>query len=371
MAGWMEASNACENVRNRLSAYLDGALSAPERAAVEKHLAACASGCRQEAAALRDMLTHLKASPLPEAPNLWPGVRQKLDVQPREPARNFWFGLDFSPLHGLALAATAVLIVVVVNLPKLSRDEMPLQLSAKREVARQAASEVKRDNASPRELKKSAAMEHLSASSASVRNQVDLSSDFASQYAPEEAGKELAPERARNGAPFLGGMDLSVSSGYISGSAGGVLHDESAEGRLEMNGRLNGRALYLENGAILAGSQEVASPRLVDFVWNTPDEAAARLSLDRWAAENQISRESDEARQDKAAAPMVVLRLNPEQLASLFQAFPQLQPQAYPGATAADKLAYEQALSAPDSAAKPAPARPDYLVRIRIQPALK
>jgi len=355
---------SCDKVRANLSAYVDGALSKPERAQMEKHLQACGSGCREEAASLRAMLAQLKASPLPEEPNLWPGIRRKLDAQARQPARKPWFGLDFSPLHGLALAATAVLIVVVVNLPRLSRDELALQHVAGLKLSEAApqrkalsptnlvansipAAPVSLGSEGYRPPPMAAAplseseMDFLNANAARVQEQFDKKVDTTALK--REFGQGAVVVMGGDGAAQRMDSGTAVTA-YSPAAAQPRSRDEAQFlGGLARSSALGDAG----HGAGSSGSDlPYPSEQPVDFVWNTPDKAAARLSLGRWAAENHILPESDEARQDKDAAPAVVFRLNPEQLASLFQAFPQLQPQA---------------LSSPN--------RSSSLVRIRIQPA--
>src|SRR5690348_10191040 len=53
--------------RERLSAYLDGELSASERAALDAHLPGCAQ-CQRELAALRQTRALLRALPAPALP---------------------------------------------------------------------------------------------------------------------------------------------------------------------------------------------------------------------------------------------------------------------------------------------------------------
>ena len=97
---------------DRLSAYLDEELSAPERAAVEAHLASCES-CR----ALLDDLKRLvrRASALDDRPpqrDLWPGIAARIqelsatpDVIPLAPRRR---RVSFS-IPQLAAAAVALM----------------------------------------------------------------------------------------------------------------------------------------------------------------------------------------------------------------------------------------------------------------------
>ncbi|MBI2174626.1 MAG: zf-HC2 domain-containing protein, partial [Candidatus Omnitrophica bacterium] len=110
----------CEGFRRWLSSYVDGKLAAGECAQLEDHLNGCA-GCRAELASLKEMLRFLRSMEPVEEPHLLPGVRQKLAAKPwwRQLVDGFLAPWPQSlPLHSLALATTAVLVVVVVALPR-------------------------------------------------------------------------------------------------------------------------------------------------------------------------------------------------------------------------------------------------------------
>ncbi|MBI2093105.1 MAG: zf-HC2 domain-containing protein [Candidatus Omnitrophica bacterium] len=110
----------CEGFRRWLSPYVDEKLAAGECAQLEDHLNGCA-GCRAELASLKEMLRFLRSMEPVEEPHLLPGVRQKLAAKPwwRQLVDGFLAPWPQSlPLHSLALATTAVLVVVVVALPR-------------------------------------------------------------------------------------------------------------------------------------------------------------------------------------------------------------------------------------------------------------
>ena len=264
-----------------------------------------------------------------------------------------------------------------VHTPAFKREFGQLAVSA----VDGAGNELERGEASPRELKSaamtlnlgavdstpaslSAAAQPPQASRGFVSDQADFSAGSVSGYVPEKAAKELVAERAMLGASSSPGAAFFVGSNLI--------YDAASDGR-DLRGQSTGLRSEMIIDDSMEGSSLVSPPAdaQVDVVWNAEDEAVARLDLSRWADQNQVVLESDEARQNKDAAPAIVFRLTPEQLANLVQAFPQLQPPSYFAGFRADQVASREALSAPDSAAKPSPARPDYLVRIRIQPAPK
>ena len=57
----------CQQIRNRLDAWVDGELSAPMAAAVTRHLEGCPS-CRRHALERQQMAGALDRLPLPKAP---------------------------------------------------------------------------------------------------------------------------------------------------------------------------------------------------------------------------------------------------------------------------------------------------------------
>ena len=94
---------------DRLSDYLDDELDAPERAALERHLASCA-GCAATLAELRAVVARASAlPPRPPAADLWPGIEPRLDRRaivarfPTRPPRRFSFTVPQLVAAGLAL----------------------------------------------------------------------------------------------------------------------------------------------------------------------------------------------------------------------------------------------------------------------------
>src|SRR2546428_3445902 len=94
---------------DRLSEYLDGELTAPERTGLEAHLAACA-GCRTALEELRRVVARAQAlDDRPPTADLWPaiarhiGVVRLADRQPRG-RRRFAFTVPQLAAAAVALA---------------------------------------------------------------------------------------------------------------------------------------------------------------------------------------------------------------------------------------------------------------------------
>jgi len=99
----------CDEAKNRLDDYIDGALDEAEFQDVELHLAACAA-CSAEERRLRSVVAQAAALPAEMSPprDLWPGIADRITAArarpvPRVVRRGWW-----SPA-GLAAAAAVVL----------------------------------------------------------------------------------------------------------------------------------------------------------------------------------------------------------------------------------------------------------------------
>jgi len=91
----------------RLNDYVDGELSATERAEVERHLEGCAE-CRAEVAGLRELLYEVATLPLEITPpeELWVGVKEETVELPVRRRETLW-GMRYG------LAAAAVVLVAL------------------------------------------------------------------------------------------------------------------------------------------------------------------------------------------------------------------------------------------------------------------
>lgn len=108
---------SCSAYRAWLSPYVDGRLEAAQRLHLETHLTGC-SGCHEALASLQQMLATLRALETPAAPDLLPGIRRKLAAAP-------WWRVVIErvtapwpqslPWHGLAMATTALLVIMVAR----------------------------------------------------------------------------------------------------------------------------------------------------------------------------------------------------------------------------------------------------------------
>lgn len=113
----------CDDVRDNLSAYLDGELARPEAAAVESHLAGCES-CRAELASLRSLTETLHALPRRPAPaeverEVVGQLERDALLAPRELPKKRRFVL---PIFGGAALAAAALVAVAVHVHLASQE---------------------------------------------------------------------------------------------------------------------------------------------------------------------------------------------------------------------------------------------------------
>ena len=93
---------------DRLSEYLDGELTAAERAAFESHVTSCRE-CTATLGELREVVARAAAlTPRPPAGDLWPGIEPRLQSGavlpfPAKPSRRFSFTLPQLAAAGIAL----------------------------------------------------------------------------------------------------------------------------------------------------------------------------------------------------------------------------------------------------------------------------
>jgi uncharacterized membrane protein YgcG len=91
-----------------LSAYLDGEVTAQERARVASHLATCAS-CRESLQSLRDTVTLVKALPRMPVPRAFTLTEEMVGLRPTR-ARTPWIAVY---LRGMSAVAALLLIVLL------------------------------------------------------------------------------------------------------------------------------------------------------------------------------------------------------------------------------------------------------------------
>jgi anti-sigma factor RsiW len=106
--------NTCRDVAGRLTSYVDDLLPDPDRAEVERHLAACAS-CRRGAGAeraaktvLRDRAAILRESPLP------PGLRARCEALVQEAGKAGTAGTTGWLGRLVPVSVTAVLVLFTI-----------------------------------------------------------------------------------------------------------------------------------------------------------------------------------------------------------------------------------------------------------------
>lgn len=104
------------DIRHKLSEYIDGAVTAEERAAIEAHIAACA-GCSDALRELRKTVEHLRASEEIEPP---PWLTQKIMAQVREAAegkKSFFRALQkhFALLRPIRVVIVLFLVVTAYS----------------------------------------------------------------------------------------------------------------------------------------------------------------------------------------------------------------------------------------------------------------
>lgn len=102
----------CDEARDRIDDYVDGALDEAAFQEMELHLAGCAE-CRAEERSLRALLAHAAALPREIAPgrDLWSGIAARLDEARPAWRRAGWagWGAGLAAAAGVALALSTAL----------------------------------------------------------------------------------------------------------------------------------------------------------------------------------------------------------------------------------------------------------------------
>jgi hypothetical protein len=109
----------CQDYKRWFSPYVDELLRPQERGELEDHLKGCGR-CRADLGSLQEMLRALRAMEHPVVPGLLPGIHEKLLREPwwRTAAQRFLAPWPARlPGHVGALAATALLVIVLVGVP--------------------------------------------------------------------------------------------------------------------------------------------------------------------------------------------------------------------------------------------------------------
>jgi len=139
----------CDEARERMDDYVDGALDEAAFQDMELHVATCAE-CRTEERSLRALLAHAAALPGEQPPSrdLWAGIAERLDeARPwwRRPGSLAGWGVGLAAAAGVVLALSAALHEPGRGVrPSLEASVAPAALrspvaSAEQEYARAAA----------------------------------------------------------------------------------------------------------------------------------------------------------------------------------------------------------------------------------------
>ena len=216
----------CQAAKHRLSPYVDVQLPDAERQELETHLQGCPL-CRSELSSLTQMLRVLRTVKAPASPDLVPGVRERLARRPwRRRLPVALPRLSLQPVHGLALVATAVLVVVVVGLPRFSSTKLPsfsrLERAASTQIGDQMESFRKgKEEAERRDLSMQDAPIAIAMAShtAALGAEADRQGAFQQLSVPPPSASVAKYDNATGTAHF--GMATGMAS---TGGASGTLH---------------------------------------------------------------------------------------------------------------------------------------------------
>ncbi len=139
----------CSNIKNRLSAYLEGEVSADEKTLIEEHLNSCA-GCSADLADLKKTIEYVKEIEEVEPP-VWMAQKIMARIRDEGQRKKGIFQRLFYPLHvKLPLEAVAALLVIGVALyvyrdisPEIRLAKAPTEESAPQTLQREVVKEDK------------------------------------------------------------------------------------------------------------------------------------------------------------------------------------------------------------------------------------
>lgn len=267
----------CAEYRRWFSPYVDEVLEVPLRSQLEGHVSQCGA-CKHELDALKQMLQTLRSMDQPVSPDLVPGVRAKLSRAPwwRAIAERFMAPWPISlPVHGLALTATAVLAIVIANVPGMLRRDRLAGAPMKVASANQPVD---------RTLKKEAAMlstleeENMRLKDRDVVVRMDGKMVATQKGVERNITDELASRRA----------DSPASVGAIARLEQRPLANESVsedKGRLFEGLRLN--EANMAPAAVAApnilADREPGDALVIQASWDVQDLAAAAAQATEWA----------------------------------------------------------------------------------------
>ena len=288
----------CAEYRRWLSPYVDSVLEPERRAELDDHLQDCGS-CRQELASLQGMLQTLRTlEPLP-APDLVPGIRRKLD------ATSWWrrLALRFAapwpvslPLHGLALATTALLVVVVANLPGVARRDRLAQ--ERMEVFAKPAEEIPKERASEAKQKQEAgyAGDRLAASAPAAEKLAFRAGELEAESKNRDVEKDqqvILQGSLGQGETYGGVADFDTSNALTS-TKEGTEHGKLSRSLTSTNAAGAGRADSPARESLRKQASTPAAPEPsggalepIQAQWRVADFAAAASEVSAWVSARQ------------------------------------------------------------------------------------
>ncbi|MEJ2183836.1 MAG: DUF2275 domain-containing protein [Nitrospirota bacterium] len=211
----------CNDIRNRLSDYLDGEASAEERKAVEEHIEGCPA-CRRELSELARTLTHLRSLSEVEPPPFFTQRVMRRVTEEAEPKRKI-LRMLFFPLHvKLPVEAVAVALVAIaaVYIFNATRPEVEMKLASKPAVETPAPPAMD-EFASPRDegrefKRRPSRVKHKTEGARALRKSEESSSGAKEPALRETEGPE-AVSPGEEGAPPEGrtGVGREVAPGAL------------------------------------------------------------------------------------------------------------------------------------------------------------
>ena len=329
----------CADYQRWFSPYVDELLGSQERTQLEDHLKGCRR-CRADLESLQQMLRSLRTMGSTAVPELLPGIHQRLEQESWRQAIAKGFAAPWPaslPWHSLALAATALLVVMLVGLPWYLRRETQgrLKLAAER-IDWNETLRSEEDQSKPR-FNSGAALQktYEPYDAEGKREALATEGERRSAYGAESAAKEAAPASTVGQAASIvsqtatdnAAFSVTPANAAALESGGGALRASTEPAQEVVRDALSIRSdkqsdLVAEPPPPTSQQSTGSAPTLLQVQWQVKEFQEAASRVIKWV----------QARQGLAVATSehhLSIQLPPSEVGSFLQQFSN-QPSATP-----------------------------------------
>ncbi len=307
-------------IRHKLSEYIDGSIAAEEREAVEEHLKTCAS-CSDALRELRKTIEHIKSLEEVDSP-AWMTQKIMAKVRSEEAERTGWFRKLFFPLSvKVPIQAVAVLFLAVGAFyiyrsiqPSYEPAEAPVRVFEAKKEARSVPAESREEKSLRRRSQPSEQVQQTPGYKA-----LDMKQEY-EKPAPPALADKMAPAPTPASPADQPMMAKKKAQGYApQAAAPAKMQEQSAPSagvtsKTETRGRSLARSLNEENQTYTSGTHDLekvilerypnSKPRVI-VTYKVIDSHKIKLAEERFNADGErhgIQKEYYESGQVKTEA---------------------------------------------------------------------